>query len=368
MVQTRKRVTIKEVAQAAGVSTQTVSRVLNDRRDVSAETRERIRAIIDEMGYSPNVLARSLIQGCSHTLGVVGYGLSYYGPSRVLTGIERRANELGYSLLLSLLREPDTNDGKEIFHNLSAHQVDGIIWAVPEIGSNRAWAAEQFSRNVGANGSVPVVFINMDPVPGLAAAVMDNREGGRLATEHLLAQGYRHIGIITGPSSWWEAQQRELGWREAMQAAGGSGCDLDALKVVGDWYPSSGQKGLEELLRRCPGLEAVFACNDPMAAGAMLAARCLGRRIPEDLAVVGFDDVPEAAFYYPSLTTVRQPLAELGGQAVDMLIDNLLTPAHGKEDEPPRTVWLHPQLVIRDSSLMNKASLSNNPLSSPVIE
>src|SRR5512135_77118 len=143
---TKKRVTIKEVAQAAGVSTQTVSRVLNSRPDVSAETRERIQAIIADLGYSPNVLARSLIQGRSHTLGVVGYGLSYYGPSRVLTGIERRANELGYSLLLSLLREPDTNDGKEIFHNLLSHQVDGIIWAVPEIGSNRERAVEFMNR------------------------------------------------------------------------------------------------------------------------------------------------------------------------------------------------------------------------------
>jgi LacI family transcriptional regulator len=364
MTQTRKRVTIKEVAQAAGVSTQTVSRVLNDRRDVSAETRERIRGIIDEMGYSPNVLARSLIQGRSHTLGVVGYGLSYYGPSRVLTGIERRANELGYSLLLSLLREPDTNDGKEIFHNLSAHQVDGIIWAVPEIGSNRAWAAEQLNNHPGAPGSVPVVFINMEPAPGLAAAAMDNREGGRLATEHLLSQGYRQIGIITGPCSWWEAQQRELGWREAMQAAGASICDPDSLKAVGDWYPASGEKGLQELLARCPGLEAVFACNDPMAAGALLAARRLGLRVPEDLAVVGFDDVPEAAFYYPSLTTIRQPLAELGGQAVDMLNDFLSDHLYGRESEPPQTVWLHPKLVIRDSSSRNKETSPDKPGSS----
>jgi LacI family transcriptional regulator len=347
---TRKRVTIKEVAQAAGVSTQTVSRVLNDRPDVSTETREKIRAIIADLGYSPNALARSLIQGRSHTLGVAGYGLSYYGPSRVLTGIERRANELGYSLLLNLLRDPETEDGEEIFHNLLARQVDGIIWAVPEIGANRDWVAEQLVQKAD-DALVPVVFINMEPRDGLAVAAMDNRAGGRLATEHLLAQGYRRIGIISGPCSWWEAQQREQGWREAMTAAGVNPHELDGLKVTGDWYPSSGEKGLEELLRRCPDLEAVFACNDPMAAGALLAARRLGHTVPETLAVVGFDDVPEAAYYFPSLTTVRQPLSQLGGQAVELLNRMLSVPVDGEELPSSQTLWLHPQLIIRNSTM-----------------
>jgi LacI family transcriptional regulator len=194
----KKRVTIKEVAQAAGVSTQTVSRVLNDRPDVSDETREKIRSIIDDMGYSPNVLARSLIQGRSNTIGVVGYGLGYYGPSRVVTGIERRANELGFTLLFSLLRDPDTDDGKRIFDNLLARQVDGMIWAVPEIGSNRQWVSETQDYH-----PCPVVFINMEHTDNVAVTAIDNREGGRMATNHLLRQGYRRIGIITGPPSWW---------------------------------------------------------------------------------------------------------------------------------------------------------------------
>jgi LacI family transcriptional regulator len=130
----KKSVTIKEVAAVAGVSAQTVSRVLNDRPDVSEETRTAIQNIIVDMGYSPNILARSLIQGRSNTLGVVGYGLGYYGPSRTLTGIERQANELGYSLLLNLLRKPEVNLGENLFANLLMRKVDGIIWAVPEIG------------------------------------------------------------------------------------------------------------------------------------------------------------------------------------------------------------------------------------------
>ncbi len=335
----KKRVTIREVAHAAGVSTQTVSRVLNDRPDVADDTRERVREIIADLGYSPNVLARSLIQGRTHTLGVVGYGLSYYGPARVLTGIERRANEMGYSLLLSLLREPETTTGMEVYQNLIDRQVDGIIWAVPEIGTNREWAAQQIQKL-----HVPVVFINMQPIDGAVVVAVDNFAGGHNATRHLLDQGYRKIGIISGPPSWWEARERLSGWRNAMNGAGIK--DLDALQVTGDWYPSSGARGLEELLRRTPDLEAVFACNDPMAAGALQAARRLGRRVPHEIAIVGYDDVPEAAYYEPALTTIRQPLAELGGQAVDQLIRLVKNPETNCEP-----VWLHPQLIVRESSV-----------------
>lgn len=344
-MQIKKRVTIKEVAQAAGVSTQTVSRVLNDRPDVSSDTRARIQQLIAELGYSPNALARSLIQGRSNTIGVVGYGLSYYGPSRVVTGIERRANELGYSLLFSLLRDPEQNSGEDVFHNLLDRQVDGIIWAVPETGGSREWIKRKLPRLAN-----PVVFINTGPVPGLAVAAIDNRAGGRLAVEHLLAQGYRRIGIITGPETWWESRQREQGWRDAMTAAGMQD-HLETWKVTGDWYPASGEAGLQALLERSPDLEAVFACNDPMAAGALRAARRLGRSVPADLAVVGYDDTPEAAYYFPPLTTVRQPLAEMGGQAVEMLHAMLQDRIAGQESEPTQAVWLQPQLIVRESSV-----------------
>ena len=133
-----------------------------------------------------------------------------------------------------------------------------------------------------------------------------------------------------------------------MQASGQT--DLDRLCITGDWYPSSGEAGLEELLQRYPDLEAVFACNDPMAAGALQAARRLGRRVPADLAVVGFDDVPEAAFYYPALTTIRQPLTELGGQAVDLLNQVLQAQVDGLPSESPPVAWGQPQLVIRQST------------------
>jgi LacI family transcriptional regulator len=341
----KKSVTIKEVARAAGVSAQTVSRVLNDRPDVSVETRQRVREIIAEMGYSPNILARSLIQGRSHTIGVVGYGLSYYGPSRVLTGIERQANELGYSLILSLLREPETSSGEDILANLLMRKVDGIIWAVPEIGEHRAALLAGLQRQ-----PTPVIFINMQLNHDLAVVAIDNYNGGRQATLHLLSRGCRKVGIITGPPAWWESRQREAGWRSAMLQSGWVEEDeLEKLKVAGDWYPSSGNQGLETLLRQAPGLEAVFACNDQMALGALQAANRLGCRVPQDLAVVGFDDIPEARYFAPPLSTLRQPLSELGAQAVRQLHRILAL----KEDEiyKPEQIWLQPELVVRDSSL-----------------
>jgi LacI family transcriptional regulator len=339
----KKSVTIKEVAQAAGVSAQTVSRVLNARPDVSMETRQRIQAIIADLGYSPNSVARSLIQGRTHTIGVVGYGLGYYGPARVLTGIERRATEMGYSLLLGLLREPEIDNGEEIFHNLFARQVDGIICAVPEIGANHDWIVKQYSHL-----SVPLVFINMQPLSGLAVAAVDNFLGGKLATQHLLDQGYCRIGIITGPLSWWEASQRLYGWQDALQAAGQpAGKEMIA---AGDWYPSSGASGMEKLLRNCPTLEAVFVCNDPMAAGALQSARRMNLSVPGDLAVVGFDDVPEAAYYSPSLTTISQPLTELGAQAVNLL-NEMLSSQQESQSRTAKATWLQPKLIVRESSI-----------------
>ena len=139
----RRRLTIKEVAEAAGVSTQTVSRVLNNRPDVAPETYERVQQIIADTGYAPNMLARSLTQGRSHILGVVAFGLEYFGPSRVLTGIEQQAAEMGYSISLNLIHQPETDDVDGLLNSLLGRQVDGIIWAIPEVGGNRAWSHER---------------------------------------------------------------------------------------------------------------------------------------------------------------------------------------------------------------------------------
>lgn len=342
----KKRVTIKEVAEEAGVSTQTVSRVINDRPDVASETRQRVQQVIDRLGYQPSHLARSLSQGRSCTIGVVGSGLEHYGPSRTLSGIEKEADKWGYSLLLSLIHQSGTNAGERLLRDMFSRHVDGIIWAQPEIGNNREWLQRE---NLPL--SVPIVFLSMRSHPEVSVVAVDNRTGGRMATEHLLQQGRRRIGLITGPITWWEARQRQFGWRDALE---GTGIPVDeGLMAEGDWTPASGERGLHRLLEQRPDIDAVFTCNDQMALGVLRAARQVGRRVPEDLAVVGFDDIPEAAYFYPPLSTVRQDMVEFGRRAVTELRRAVEARDEGRPMPPPKSVLLRPRLIVRESSVVS---------------
>ena len=337
-----QKVTIKDVAQAAGVSTQTVSRVINSRPDVSPNTRSRVQQVVNELGYSPNVIARSLSRGRTNTFGVVGFGLSYFGPSSVLSGIEQKSNELGFSLLLSLLDDFDPALIDGILRNLLSRQVDGIIWAVP--GNDRL-VGELSGRF--SDISVPVVYMNKLKNGDEVIVAMDNRLGGRLATDHLLEQGFRRIGIITGPIGWWEAQEREKGWRETIGKAGLT--NLEELIINGDWTAASGEIGLHNLIAKSPDIDAVFACNDQMALGALQAARRLGIKVPQDLGIVGFDDIPEAAYFYPSLTTIHQNANALGALAVDRMCSFINARVKDEEFEP-EVKWIQPRLIVRKSS------------------
>lgn len=358
-VNSRKRITIKQVAKEAGVSTQTVSRVLNDRPDVAQETRRRVREVIKRLDYQPSQAARSLSRGLSYSLGVVAYGIEFFGPSRALSGIERQAAELGYSPLLYLAREPASNDVARFIDDLLSRNVDGIIWAVPEIDDNRGWIEAQFDSL-----PVPAVFHSMGPRPGLSTICVDNYLGGRLATQHLLDQGYRHIGIITGPMDWWEARERARGWRDAMTEAGliESGLGQANLPpqqdfiVYGSWEAASGEEGLNQLLDRRPDVEAIFVGNDQMALGVMQTARRRGLHIPQDLAIVGFDDIPEAAYFWPPLTTVSQPLFDVGRTSVAELTRMIKVGRRDMSAIEPQTIMLQPKLIIRESSVRDKAA------------
>lgn len=341
-----RRMTIRDVAAAAGVSIQTVSRVLNNRPDVAPETLKRVQEVILETGYSPNLLARGLIQGRSHTLGVVAYGLEYYGPSSVLTEIERQAASMGYGITLNLILEPENANVEGTLNSLIARQVDGIIWAIPEVGSNRDW-----SKHVAADLPVPVILVGgmtgESPLPEIG---IDNAAIGRIATEHIVAGGCRTVGIITGPLHWWEARQRVVGWRQTLQK---HGLDADdSLVVEGDWTVIRGEQGFYRLIEQRPDIDALFASNDQMALGALHAARRLGRRVPDDLSVVGVDNVAEASHFWPPLTTVYQPLGDTGSAAVkviDRMIKREASQRRGN-DADARTTLLAPRLVVRDST------------------
>jgi LacI family transcriptional regulator len=178
---------------------------------------------------------------------------------------------------------------------------------------------------------------------------IDNQSGGCLATKHLLAQGYQNIGIITGPLDWWESRERLAGWQVTLQEAGKT---VNPRQITeGDWSAASGEAGIRKLLAQYPEVDAVFVCNDQMALGVLQAAHRLGWRVPEDLGVVGFDNIPESAYFWPALTTVEQPLLDLGSRAVQEL--SRLIEADQRDDSIIRseTILLQPKLILRDSSL-----------------
>ena len=344
-----KKVTLKEVAQLAGVSAQTVSRVVNQSADVATDTRDRVQQFINELGYQTNTIARSLITQHSRTLGVVATGLEYYGPSSVLVGIQHEAESQGYSLNLYLIDEPERENAKDLLSELAGRQMDGIIWAVPPIGQNRSIFSNQRMRHFP-----PVIFLHQPSVFSSVVSI-DNCAGAELAVNHLIDQNFRTIGLISGPLSWAEAVQRKQGWQNALISHGLT--PDPSLCVEGDWTAQSGELAFRKLHDLNLALDAVFVSNDQMALGILKYAYTQGLNIPFDLGVVGFDDIPESAFFIPSLTTIRQPLKELGAAAVREMITMIRMQSEGKLEYEPKAITLQPRLIVRESSL--KKGISN---------
>ena len=328
----------------AGVSTQTVSRVINDRPDVSPETRKRVQDVIKELNYRPSALARSLISQRSHTLGVVTAGLDYIGPSRTLSGIASAAETAGYSLLLKELPSFDTKEIAPIFQAFMSRHVDGIIWAVPEVEENRKWII-----NPPTDIEIPLVFLTMEPQENLSIVSIDNYQGGRIAVTHLLEQGYRTIGHISGPLDWWEARQRKTAWIDVLTEAGIK--VEDCHWVEGNWSSESGARGFEKLIEQYPEMDSIFVGNDQMALGVIQSARQKGFKIPEEIGLVGFDDIPESAYFCPPLTTINQDQYSLAKMAVEEIIKTIGSVWEGSEFKESANTVLPPTLVIRQSSL-----------------
>ena len=335
--------TLRDVADLARVSTKTVSRVVNNQGEISEATRLRVQVAIEQLGYRPNILARSLIHQRTDTLAVVAWGIDFFGPSHTVVGIEQQAHEFGYSLFLNLVSKPDDGNQTQVLDSLIDRRVDGIIWAVPEVGDNRSWL-----KSIQFDQLPPIVFLSMEPQPGLAVVAVDNRCGARQATQHLIDQDRRKIGILTGPMAWWEARERYSGWQEALQRVGLT--PSPSLVVEGEWSAASGERGMRILLNQEPEIDAVFACSDQIALGALGVAHQSGRRVPDDIAIVGFDNIPESACFWPPLTTVYQQLIDVGRIAVQNL--HKMIESHRQVEGPIETTStiIEPELVIRASS------------------
>lgn len=319
-----------------GVSVQTVSRVINRRPDVSPETRTAVEAAIAAVGFQPSAVARSLVQQRSYTLGVIAAGLRYFGVAQTLNGITEESEASGYALLLKEVASSGEVDVLPVIDFLMAHRVEGIIVAAPDLG-------EADMRGQLPRSAPPIVFLKSEPSPEYSTILIDNYGGGRQATDHLVALGRRRIGHLAGPQEWHEARDRQQGWRDALRDAG-----LEPGPVVaGNWSSESGATGMAALLDRDPDLDAVFAANDQMALGAMSQLHARGIAIPGQVAVVGFDGLEEADFFTPSLTTVRQPLRELGKLAVRELLATIQGDASTRS---VHALTLATELVVRASA------------------
>lgn len=323
-----------DVARLAGVSQKTVSRVFNNESRVTEETRERVLAAAQQLGYRPNGAARALLTGRTHRIGVVSLGTAHFGPSSLLVALERAARGTSYSLSIANSFEDDSAGLAAAAEDLLAQGVDAIILSEPVVDGGKPLALD-----------VPVLTLGTAPVVR-APAVLAVRaaEGGAAAAEatrHLLALGHRTVHHVAGPQHWWAARERLQNWREALVAAGAA----VPPPVEGDWTPGRGfELGAE--LARDPEVTAVFVANDDMAIGVMHALHAAGRSVPGDVSVVGFDDIPVAAHTWPPLTTVSSDNAELAETGLRYLIDFLADP-DGPPAPPPEHVH---RLVIRDST------------------
>ena len=337
------RINISKVASEAGTSIKTVSRVLNNRPDVAPETRQRVQDVIARLGYQPSALARSLVSRRTHTLGLINADFNDENFAKIVAGAEVEARRRGYFFILgSTERNPE---GKaEYVRLLTERHVEGMLFTRPGPEANHSRSSSEHDLIDMRRAGVPVVTIMAYHVPGetLTAVDVNNVEGGQLATRCLLDSGHRAVAMIMGPKSFKSTTDRTHGYVLALEAAG---IELDSRLIVeGDWSYASGYQATQALLASGQPLSALFAQNDRMAMGAIRALREAGRHVPQDVAVVGYDDVPGAEYFDPPLTTIRQPFREMGAVATRLLIQTVEEPNSVHSE-----VLLKPELVRRHS-------------------
>jgi DNA-binding LacI/PurR family transcriptional regulator len=327
---TARHASLTDVAQLAGVSHMTVSRVVNGTGPVRPETRTKVLAAVQKLDYRPNSAARALVTGRTGTLGVVALDSTLYGPASTLYGIENAAREAGYSITISSIGAPTRSSISQAVDNLRGHAVEGIIVIAPHVAA--ATALEFIPRDL------PLVAVGggAAPVPVIA---VDQLDGARRATEHLLALGNHTVWHVAGPADWLEARDRERAWRETLQRY-----EAPVPRVVrGDWSSQSGYVAGRALAAE-KELTAVFVANDQMALGLLRAFAEAGIGVPADVHVAGFDDVPEAAYFSPPLTTVRQDFIEVGRRTFRALAEWI------SGGRPPVRDLVGAELIVRESS------------------
>jgi DNA-binding LacI/PurR family transcriptional regulator len=324
------RPVMADVAARAGVSVMTVSRVLNGFPGVADGTRRRVEHAVAALGYHANTAARVLAGGRSRTLGVIAVETEQFGPSHILFGIAAAARAAGHLLSFVTLSRTGKEIASTLEHLRSSH-VEGIIVVAPVTPVIEA--VSTIEKNVA------LVVVGGDPRSSAATVTIDQVEGARMATEHLLGLGHRTVHHVRGPRSWVDAAARVQGWTDALR----EGSVPRPSPLVGDWSAHGGHAAGVRL-GQDPEVTAVFAANDQTALGIMRALHGAGRKVPGDISVVGFDDTPESGYFLPALTTIRQDFGEVGRRSVELVLSLM-------DGEPAaRHVVVPAQLVVRESA------------------
>jgi DNA-binding LacI/PurR family transcriptional regulator len=332
-----RKANIYDVAKSAGVSHQTVSRVLNNHPSLKPETREKVEKAIAELHYRPSQAARQLVTSRSRMIGIIIAGTELYGPWAILNAMEREARVEGYSVIsISVLPESPESwlEGIEQLRNLD---IDGVITiALPNV----IVKAVEKSLTTAA-----IVIVDAEPSKKFDSVNIENFIGGKIATEHLISLGHKEITHITGPSDGYEGQMRRKGYEEAMQKA-----KLKADVIEGDWSIATGYLTGQKLAKRSKRPTAVFAGNDHLALGVIKAFNEYGLKVPKDVSIVGFDNIPEAEYVTPSLSTVHQDFGQLGKLAIEKMLTQL------RQSTKAEALTIAPVLMIRESTEPLKAT------------
>lgn len=339
--ETKRAVTIHDVAKKAGVSFKTVSRVLNNEANVSAETQDKVRKAISALQYSPSIAARVLAGSRSFLVGLLYDTPSSYYTHSVQMGALERCREAGFHLVLEKCSSEASDAAARILLSIRHTRLDGVI-LTPPLSDNQA------VRESLVEQKIPHVLISPPKVePGVSCVTMDDRRAAFDMTQYLISLGHRRIGFIKGLSRHGAAMLRLLGYEDALRS-GGIKLEEDLVKD-GNFRFQSGADAAEELLRRKERPTAIFASNDEMGAGVVATAHRLGISIPRELSVVGFDDVPYASITWPALTTVHQPIAEMGAAAAGLLIAGIQS-RKGDPDGPAPSISFQHEMKIRGST------------------
>ena len=328
----RRPPSIRDVARLADVSHQTVSRVMNNHPSIRPETRDRVLEAMETLNYRPNRAARALVTSKSQTLGILVAGSPMYGPASSIASIEAAARARGYWVNTANIDAADPQSIAAGLTHLMAQSIEGLVVIAPQVRVVRALAAQRLD--------IPYVTLQSTDVDPDHTLSVDQIAGARLATKHLISLGHRYIYHLAGPQDWIEAEARMRGFLEEMGAN-----DMPITPpILGDWSANFGYYAGRELLG-VRDFTAIFAANDQMALGLMHAVRDEGLDVPRDISIVGFDDIPEAAHFWPPLTTIRQDFVELGRRAVDLLLG-----PDGESDDLRAPATITPELIVRASA------------------